>query len=88
LIGLLLTPLPFGFTSHLYGGAIDVFGVWEILGELWAPFVVGHLLRPWIGAWAARSRSVLAVTDRGLDPAGRTPAWRFISALGVSWRRG
>jgi len=31
LIGLLLTPLPFGFTSHLYGGAIDVFGMWKIL---------------------------------------------------------
>ncbi len=65
LIGLLLTPLLFGLMSHRYGGAIDVSGMWKILGELLLPFIVGHLLRPWIGAWAARNRSVLAVTDRG-----------------------
>jgi solute carrier family 10 (sodium/bile acid cotransporter), member 7 len=65
LMGLLLTPLLFGFMSHLYGGAIDLSGMWKILGELLLPFIVGHLLRPWIGAWAARNRSVLAITDRG-----------------------
>jgi solute carrier family 10 (sodium/bile acid cotransporter), member 7 len=65
LIGLLLTPLLFGLMAHLHGGAIDVSGMWKILGELLLPFLVGHLLRPWIGAWAARNRSVLAVTDRG-----------------------
>ncbi|WP_428491946.1 bile acid:sodium symporter family protein [Rhodopila sp.] len=65
LIGLLLTPLLFGLMSHLYGGAIDASGMWKILGELLLPFIVGHLLRPWIGAWAARNRSVLAITDRG-----------------------
>jgi sodium/bile acid cotransporter 7 len=64
LIGLLLTPMLFGLMAHLYGGAIDVSGMWKIFGELLLPFVVGHLLRPWIGAWAARNRSVLAVTDR------------------------
>ena len=65
LAGLVLTPLLFGFMSHLYGGAIDVSGMWKILCQLLAPFVAGHLLRPWIGAWAARNRSVLALTDRG-----------------------
>jgi sodium/bile acid cotransporter 7 len=65
LAGVLLTPLLFGLMSHLYGGAIDVSGMWKIFGELLLPFIVGHLLRPWIGAWAARNRSVLAVTDRG-----------------------
>src|SRR3984885_6547489 len=29
------------------------------------PFIAGHLVRPWIGAWAARNRALLAVTDRG-----------------------
>ena len=65
LAGLLLTPLLFGLMSHLYGGAIDASGIWKILAQLLLPFLVGHLLRPWIGAWAARNRSVLAVTDRG-----------------------
>ena len=65
LMGLLLTPLLFGLMSHLYGGTIDVSGMWKILGQLLLPFVIGHLLRPWIGAWATRNRAVLAVTDRG-----------------------
>jgi hypothetical protein len=30
-LDLLLTPPLFGFMSHLYGGAIDVFGMWKIL---------------------------------------------------------
>jgi sodium/bile acid cotransporter 7 len=29
------------------------------------PFVVGHLLRPWIGGWATHNKRLLAVTDRG-----------------------
>ena len=65
LMGLLLTPLIFGFMSHLYGGSIDISGIWKIFGQLLAPFIAGHLLRPWIGAWAARNKKVLAVTDRG-----------------------
>jgi sodium/bile acid cotransporter 7 len=65
LIGVLLTPLLFGLMSHLYGGAINVAGIWKIFAELLLPFFVGHLLRPWIGAWAVRNRSVLAITDRG-----------------------
>ncbi len=65
LAGLLLTPLLFGLMAHRHGAAIDGSGVWTILAQLLLPFVAGHLLRPWIGAWVARHRSVLAVTDRG-----------------------
>jgi sodium/bile acid cotransporter 7 len=65
LAGVLLTPLLFGLMSHLYGGTIDISGMWKIFGELLLPFIVGHLLRPWIGAWVARNRPVLSVTDRG-----------------------
>ena len=66
LIGLLLTPLLFGFMSHVHGeGGIDLSGLWLVLGELLLPFIAGHLLRPWIGPWAARNRSLLTITDRG-----------------------
>jgi solute carrier family 10 (sodium/bile acid cotransporter), member 7 len=66
LIGLLLTPLLFGFMSHVHGeGGVDLSGLWLVLGELLLPFVAGHLLRPWIGPWAARNRSLLMITDRG-----------------------
>jgi sodium/bile acid cotransporter 7 len=65
LIGLLLTPLLFGIMSQIHGGGVDVSGMWKVFAELLLPFIAGHLLRPWIGPWAARNRSVLAVTDRG-----------------------
>jgi solute carrier family 10 (sodium/bile acid cotransporter), member 7 len=66
LIGLLLTPLVFGFMSHVRGGhGIDLSGMWLVFAELLMPFILGHLLRPWVGAWAARNKALLAVTDRG-----------------------
>jgi sodium/bile acid cotransporter 7 len=50
--------------SRLHGGGIDAHGIWQIILQLLVPFAAGHLSRPWIGAWAARNRSILAVTDR------------------------
>jgi len=65
LIGLLLTPLLFGFLAHMRGGGMDASGMWQVLAQLLLLFVAGHLLRPWIGAWVARNKSLLAITDRG-----------------------
>jgi sodium/bile acid cotransporter 7 len=64
LVGIVLSPLLFGMMSTRHGGGIDTHGIWQIILQLLTPFVSGHLLRPWIGAWAARNRSILAVTDR------------------------
>jgi solute carrier family 10 (sodium/bile acid cotransporter), member 7 len=64
LIGIVLSPFLFVMMSRLHGSGIDAHGIWQIIVQLLAPFAVGHLLRPWIGAWAARNRAVLAVTDR------------------------
>ena len=66
LTGLLLTPLLFGFMAHMNGGGgVDLSGMWKVFAELLLPFIAGHLLRPWIGTWAARNKAMLAVTDRG-----------------------
>ena len=65
LMGLVLTPVLFGLMSHVHGGGVDVSGMWQVFAELLLPFIAGHLLRPWIGPWAARNRSLLAITDRG-----------------------
>jgi solute carrier family 10 (sodium/bile acid cotransporter), member 7 len=65
LIGIVLTPLLLAAMLHVHGGGIDFVALWKILAELLLPFVVGHLMRPWIGGWADRNRAVLAVTDRG-----------------------
>jgi sodium/bile acid cotransporter 7 len=64
LAGIFVTPLLFGVMSRLHGGVIDARGIWHIVLQLLAPFAAGHLLRPWIGAWAARNRAILSVTDR------------------------
>lgn len=64
LAGIFLTPLLFGLMSRLHGGAVDTQGIWHIILQLLVPFAAGHLLRPWIGAWAGRNRAVLSVTDR------------------------
>jgi sodium/bile acid cotransporter 7 len=65
LMGMVFTPLLFGFMSHVRGGGVDVSGMWQVFAELLLPFAFGHLLRPWIGPWAARNKSLLAITDRG-----------------------
>jgi sodium/bile acid cotransporter 7 len=35
-----------------------------IVLQLLLPFVVGHLARPWIGAWVSAHKRVLSMTDR------------------------
>lgn len=66
LIGIVLTPLLFGAMTHVHGhGAIDLSGMWLLILQLLVPFAVGHLMRHWIGRWAARNKRLLAVTDRG-----------------------
>jgi solute carrier family 10 (sodium/bile acid cotransporter), member 7 len=65
LIGILLTPLLLAAVVSVHSGGVDFAGLWKIFVELLVPFIVGHLLRPWIGDLADRNRSVLAITDRG-----------------------
>ena len=62
--GIFITPLLFGLMSRLHGGVVDAQGIWRIILQLLVPFAAGHLLRPWLGAWAARNRAVLSITDR------------------------
>src|SRR5690606_966234 len=42
---------------------LDAIG--RILLQLMAPFVAGHLLRPWIGGFVKRHAKVLTLVDRG-----------------------
>jgi solute carrier family 10 (sodium/bile acid cotransporter), member 7 len=65
LAGLFLTPILFGLLSSVHDSAVSVAGVKQIVLQLLVPFIAGHLVRPWIGHWAERNRSILAATDRG-----------------------
>jgi solute carrier family 10 (sodium/bile acid cotransporter), member 7 len=65
LAGLFLTPVLFGLLSGVHGSAVSLRGIEQVVCQLFVPFAAGQLLRPWIGQWAERHRSILSVTDRG-----------------------
>jgi sodium/bile acid cotransporter 7 len=64
LLGIALTPLIAGLLLHTQGGDVPLSGIWKVVLQLLLPFVVGHALRPLLGAWAARQRKLLTYSDR------------------------
>jgi sodium/bile acid cotransporter 7 len=64
IIGVFLTPLMAGLLLQSKGG-ISMDEVWKIFGQLLAPFIAGHLLRPWLAAWAQKNKAILTLSDRG-----------------------
>jgi solute carrier family 10 (sodium/bile acid cotransporter), member 7 len=64
LLGIALTPLLAGLLLHAQGGGVPLSGIWKIVLQLLLPFVVGHLLRPWLVGWAVRHKYLLTYSDR------------------------
>ncbi|HEY2205070.1 MAG TPA: bile acid:sodium symporter family protein [Pseudonocardia sp.] len=64
LAGVLLTPLLVGVLMATRGG-FSGRAVLDVALQLLAPFVLGQLLRPWIGRWVSAHRRLLSVVDRG-----------------------
>jgi len=65
LLGILVTP---ALVALLMGGSTGGFSfasVETVVAQLLLPFVVGHLLRPWIGGFVARRKGTLSLVDRG-----------------------
>jgi len=64
LLGVMITPF---LANALLGtqGGTSVAQVGKIASELLLPFVLGHLLRPVLGKWAERNKTLLMITDRG-----------------------
>ena len=64
LLGIVVTPL---LVAWLMGaaGSISFESIEAIVLQLLVPFVAGHLLRPWIGAWVTRQKAMLTLVDRG-----------------------
>lgn len=66
LIGVFLTPLLMGLLLETNGEAgFSLRSIGPIVWQLLVPFVAGHLLRPWLGAFVQRHQAVLRVTDQG-----------------------
>lgn len=64
LLGIFLTPVLVGLLADAHGGEVDTSGVGHILLVLFAPFVAGQLLQPWIGGWVTRHKPLIAISDR------------------------
>lgn len=64
MLGILLTPLLMGLMAGAHGGGVNLKGVSQIAAQILLPFLIGHLLRPWIGAWVARHKALIGITDR------------------------
>ena len=65
LLGIVLTPLLAGLLLSTGPGGVSAGKIGDIVLQLLVPFAAGQALRPWIGAWAARNRTLLSFVDRG-----------------------
>lgn len=65
LIGVALTPLLVTRILHQEGAAVSLDAVEKIAMQILLPFVVGQVLRPWIGDFVRRHRLLTMVVDRG-----------------------
>ncbi|HTI00998.1 MAG TPA: bile acid:sodium symporter family protein [Acidisoma sp.] len=65
LLGVIVTPIMASLLLRTHGGGGGLESIGSIFLELLLPFVLGQLLRPWIGGWANRNKHILKFTDRG-----------------------
>lgn len=65
LLGIFITPLLVGVLMSTQGSGLQGSAVVEIVVMLLLPFLLGQLLRRWIGTWVAAHGQSLKVVDRG-----------------------
>ncbi|KTW09850.1 bile acid:sodium symporter family protein [Sphingomonas sanguinis] len=66
LLGIVLTPALVALVMQVDGRAgVSLASIEGILLQLLAPFVLGHVLRPWIGDFVGRHKSLVTTVDRG-----------------------
>lgn len=66
LAGIVLTPLMTGYflTSSQTGG-FSFDALRSVVMQLFVPFAIGQVLRPWIAGWLLKYRGILGYIDRG-----------------------
>ena len=65
LIGIFVTPLLATMLMGGRGAGMSLESIEKIVLQLLAPFLLGHLARPWVGAWVARHKAATTYVDRG-----------------------
>ncbi|PZU10874.1 bile acid:sodium symporter family protein [Sphingomonas sp.] len=64
MLGVILTPLLMGLLAGTRGGSSGLEGMGEVALQILVPFIVGHLMRPWLKDWIARNKQLVSLTDR------------------------
>lgn len=94
ILGILLTPLLVGWLLHTEGVGPSFSVFRDIVLLLLVPFVVGQVLRPWIGGWVTRHKGVLGLADRGsilliiyvaFSRSMADGIWMQVSVMDVVW---
>jgi solute carrier family 10 (sodium/bile acid cotransporter), member 7 len=62
-LGVFLTPLLMGFFMQTQGG-VSLDGIGKVVMQILIPFLIGHLVRPWIRQWVERHRRLTGILDR------------------------
>ncbi|SLN62628.1 Sodium Bile acid symporter family protein [Aquimixticola soesokkakensis] len=65
IIGVALTPLLASIVLHQNGTGISLGSIGKIGQQIILPFIIGQVLRPYIGAFIARHKRLTMVVDRG-----------------------
>lgn len=65
LIGVALTPVLVSLLMSSAAGGVSLAAFEKIAAQIVVPFVVGQLIRPWVGAWLLRHGRLASVVDRG-----------------------
>jgi sodium/bile acid cotransporter 7 len=65
MLGVVLTPLLVSQLLSSASGGLSIAAIEDIAAQILLPFVVGQLVRPWIGAWLHRHPHLTSGVDRG-----------------------
>lgn len=65
LLGVALTPVLVSLLLSSAAGGVSLAAFEKIAAQIVTPFVVGQLIRPWVGAWLLRHGRLTSVVDRG-----------------------
>jgi sodium/bile acid cotransporter 7 len=65
LLGIVVTPLLVTLTMGGKGASFSWASAETIALQLLLPFLLGHVLRPWIGGFVTRHKALVTVVDRG-----------------------
>lgn len=63
-LGIFLSPVLVGIVMHVQGASGSFHDVGRIMLQLLLPFILGHLMRPWIGGFVTKHKKLIGKTDQ------------------------